>query len=687
MSEAAIPKATERRADELRREIRRHERLYYQEAKPEISDRGFDRLMAELVVLEEEYPGLRTPDSPTQRVGGEPVEGFEQAEHRPPMLSLDNTYNQDELTEWYERLVRLRAKDPAEADRPIELVAELKVDGISMALIYEDGVLTQAATRGNGRIGDVVTENARTIRSLPLRLDGAREAPARLQVRAEVYMPRSVFNRLNEQRRESGAPLYVNPRNTAAGTLRLLDSREVARRELSAVVYEMVEPVLKPTHAGQLEAATELGFPVHPSWERCRGLEEVRDYLARWQEKRRSLEFDTDGVVVKVDELEQRRRFGFTSKAPRWAVAYKFESEQATTRVVAINAQVGRTGALTPVAELEPVFVAGTTVKRATLHNYEDLARKDVRVGDVVVIEKGGDIIPKVVEVLLDSRARDAEPFVPPTICPVCGHRLVRLEEEVALRCVNAGCPAVVRESVCHFVSRNAMDIEGLGEKLVDQLLEHELIEDYASLYDLGVEDLIGLEGWGAKSAQNLLERLAASRTRGLGPLLHALGIRFVGERIAGILARSFSDLDSLRAASDEELLAVEEVGPKVLASLRAFFADPDNAARIERLEAAGVSTKSESFVPPGEREEAELPLAGKTVVLTGTLSRLARKDATAQLEALGARVSGSVSARTDLVVAGEAAGSKLEKARSLGIEVIDETGLERLLAGRASSP
>ncbi|HVS66006.1 MAG TPA: NAD-dependent DNA ligase LigA [Thermoanaerobaculia bacterium] len=686
MSEAAIPKAAERRADELRREIRSHERLYYQEAKPEISDREFDRLMAELVALEEQHPALRAPDSPTQRVGGEPVEGFEQAEHRPPMLSLDNTYNEDELTEWYERLVRLRAKDPAEAGGLIELVTELKVDGISMALIYEDGVLTQAATRGNGRIGDVVTENARTIRSLPLRLDGVREAPARLQVRAEVYLPRSVFNRLNEQRRESGVPLYANPRNTAAGTLRLLDSREVARRELSAVVYEMVEPVLKPTHAGQLEAATELGFPVHPSWERCRGLEEVRDYLARWQEKRRGLEFDTDGVVVKVDELEQRRRFGFTSKAPRWAVAYKFESEQATTRVVAINAQVGRTGALTPVAELEPVFVAGTTVKRATLHNYEDLARKDVRVGDVVVIEKGGDIIPKVVEVLLDSRAGDAEPFVPPTICPVCGHRLVRLEEEVALRCVNAGCPAVVRESVCHFVSRNAMDIEGLGEKLVDQLLEHELIADYASLYDLSVEDLIGLEGWGAKSAQNLLERLAASRTRGLGPLLHALGIRFVGDRIAGVLARSFPDLDSLRSASDEELLAVEEVGPKVLASLRAFFADPDNAARIERLEAAGVSTKSATYAPPDAREEAELPLAGKTVVLTGTLSRLTRKDATAQLEALGARVSGSVSARTDLVVAGEAAGSKLEKARSLGIAVIDEAGLKRLLAGRAKS-
>jgi DNA ligase (NAD+) len=406
----------------------------------------------------------------------------------------------------------------------------------------------------------------------------------------------------------------------------------------------------------------------------------VRDYLARWAERRRTLDFDTDGVVVKVDSLEQRRRFGSTSKAPRWAVAYKFESEQATTRVVAISAQVGRTGALTPVAELEPVFVAGTTVKRATLHNYEDLARKDVRVGDVVVIEKGGDIIPKVVEVMLDARGRGTRPFVAPSECPVCGHDVVRLGDEVALRCVNAGCPAVVRESVCHFVSRNAMDVEGLGEKLVDQLLEHELIADYASLYDLRVEDLIGLEGWGAKSAHNLLAQLEASKRRGLGPLLHALGIRFVGERIAGILAKSFPDLASLRAASDEELLAVEEVGHKVLASLRAFFADPDNLARIERLEAAGVSTASDSYVGPGEVAPDELPLTGRTIVITGTLSGMTRKEASDRLEALGARVSGSVSAKTDLVIAGESAGSKLAKAEKLGIEVLDEAGLEALL-------
>jgi DNA ligase (NAD+) len=670
-----VPKTAVARAEELRREIRRHDRLYYQEAKPEISDREYDRLMAELVALEEAHPELRTADSPTQRVGGEPVEGFEQATHEPPMLSLDNTYSEEELVEWHQRLERLRAKDGDDPGEPIGLVTELKVDGVSMSLLYERGVLTRAATRGNGRVGDVVTENARTIRNLPLRLD---DAPPRMQVRCEVYMPRSVFDRLNAARRERDEALYVNPRNTAAGTLRLLDSREVARRRLAAAVYELVEPPLAPTHSGQLEALGEMGFPVHPTWARCRGLDQVREYLAHWEQRRRSLDFDTDGVVVKVDSLDSRRRFGATSKAPRWAVAYKFESEQATTRVVAINAQVGRTGALTPVAELEPVFVAGTTVKRATLHNYEDLARKDVRVGDTVVIEKGGEIIPKVVEVLVANRSKGSKPFEPPTRCPVCGHRVVRLGEEVALRCVNAGCPAVVRESIRHFVSRNAMDIEGLGERLIDQLLEHELVEDYASLYDLKARDLIGLEGWGEKSAQNLLEQLERSKSRGLGPLLNALGIRFVGERVAGILAKSFPDLDSLRAASEAELLAVEEVGPKVAASLRAFFADSDNARRIARLEEAGVSTTSDTWVEPGA--EQNLPLAGKTVVLTGTLSGMTRKEASDRLEALGARVAGSVSKNTDLVIAGEAAGSKLDKARELGIEVLDEAGLRDLL-------
>ncbi|MEM1250620.1 MAG: NAD-dependent DNA ligase LigA [Acidobacteriota bacterium] len=663
--EALAPAAAEALASELRRELERHERLYYRDGQPEISDREFDALLRRLETLEGVHPAVRTVDSPTQRVGGEPLEGFEQVPHDPPMLSLDNAYGSEELGEWGGRLDRLLAGDPC------HFVAELKVDGVSISLLYEDGVLTQAATRGNGRVGDVVTENVRTIRSVPLRLEGA---PARLLVRGEVFMPRSVFAELNEQREQDGLPLYVNPRNTTAGTIRLLDSREVASRRLDCVVYDVAEPTLAETHAEALEALASFGLPVHDGWRRCDALEPVETYIEEWEQKRAALDFDTDGVVVKVDELSLREEVGFTSKAPRWAVAYKFEAEQARTRVLEIGAQVGRTGALTPVALLEPVFVAGTTVQRATLHNYEDLARKDVRVGDTVVLEKGGDIIPKVVEVVLDERPEDSEPFIEPEVCPVCGQPLVRFEGEVALRCVNPACPAIVRESVRHFVSRNAMHIEGLGDKLVDQLLNEGLIEDYSSLYSLRAEDLMGLEGWGAKSAQKLLAEIEKSKERGLGPLLHALGIRFVGERVAGILASHFGSLEALRSATHEQLVQVHEIGPKVAESLEAFFAHEGNGERLEKLVSAGVSVEGE-LAAAGEK-----PLAGKTIVLTGTLQRLKRREAKAGLEALGARVSGSVSKKTDLLIAGEGAGSKLAKAEELGVEVADEEALEALL-------
>ncbi|MEM9404566.1 MAG: NAD-dependent DNA ligase LigA [Acidobacteriota bacterium] len=663
--EALAPAAAEALASELRRELERHERLYYRDGQPEISDREFDALLRRLETLEGVHPAVRTVDSPTQRVGGEPLEGFEQVPHDPPMLSLDNAYGSEELGEWGGRLDRLLAGDPC------HFVAELKVDGVSISLLYEDGVLTQAATRGNGRVGDVVTENVRTIRSVPLRLEGA---PARLLVRGEVFMPRSVFAELNEQREQDGLPLYVNPRNTTAGTIRLLDSREVASRRLDCVVYDVAEPTLAETHAEALEALASFGLPVHDGWRRCDALESVETYIEEWEQKRAALDFDTDGVVVKVDELSLREEVGFTSKAPRWAVAYKFEAEQARTRVLEIGAQVGRTGALTPVALLEPVFVAGTTVQRATLHNYEDLARKDVRVGDTVVLEKGGDIIPKVVEVVLDERPEDSEPFIEPEVCPVCGQPLVRFEGEVALRCVNPACPAIVRESVRHFVSRNAMHIEGLGDKLVDQLLNEGLIEDYSSLYSLRAEDLMGLEGWGAKSAQKLLAEIEKSKERGLGPLLHALGIRFVGERVAGILASHFGSLEALRSATHEQLVQVHEIGPKVAESLEAFFAHEGNGERLEKLVSAGVSVEGE-LAAAGEK-----PLAGKTIVLTGTLQRLKRREAKAGLEALGARVSGSVSKKTDLLIAGEGAGSKLAKAEELGVEVADEEALEALL-------
>lgn len=663
--EALEPSAAETLAGELRSELERHERLYYRDGKPEIGDREFDALMRRLELLEEAHPAVRTADSPTQRVGGAPLDGFEQVAHDPPMLSLDNAYGEEELGEWGERLGRLLAGDPC------HFVAELKVDGVSISLLYEGGVLTQAATRGNGRVGDVVTENVRTIRSVPLRLEGA---PPRLLVRGEVFMPRSVFTELNEQREQEGLQLYVNPRNTTAGTIRLLDSREVATRRLDCVVYDVAETDLASTHAEALETLASYGLPVHDAWRRCATLDEVGAYIEEWEQKRASLDFDTDGVVVKVDELSLREEVGFTSKAPRWAVAYKFEAEQARTRVLEIGAQVGRTGALTPVALLEPVFVAGTTVQRATLHNYEDLARKDVRVGDTVVLEKGGDIIPKVVEVVLDQRPKDSEPFTEPEHCPVCSQAVVRFEGEVALRCVNPACPAIVRESVRHFVSRNAMHIEGLGDKLIDQLLQEELIEDYASLYTLRAEDLMGLEGWGAKSAQKLVGEIEKSRERGLAALLHALGIRFVGERVAGVLASHFGSLEALRGATHEQLVQVHEIGPKVAESLEQFFAHEGNSERLEKLVAAGVSVEEESS------GGGEKPLAGKTIVLTGTLRRLKRREAKTALEALGARVSGSVSKKTDLLIAGEDAGSKLAKAEELGVEVIDEEGLEALL-------
>ncbi|MDE2689138.1 MAG: NAD-dependent DNA ligase LigA [Acidobacteriota bacterium] len=670
------------RAAFLREELQRHERLYYQDAKPEISDREFDRLMAELLAMEEEHPGLRTADSPTQRVGGEPTEGFEQVEHQPPMLSLDNTYDHDELKEWVERLERLVP------DTGIDFVCELKVDGVSLSLLYEDGVLTEAATRGNGRVGDLVTVNARTIRSLPLRLPAG--APARLLVRAETYMRRSVFAALNEEREASGQELYANPRNTTAGTVRLLDSRDVARRRLDLACYEWVQPggggdgnEERRSHGDCLAALADLGLPVDGSWRRCASLEEVVAFCDEWQEKRGELDFETDGVVVKVDDPELRDRLGATAKAPRWAVAFKFEAEQAETVVRAINAQVGRTGAVTPVAELEPVLVAGTTVKRATLHNYEDLARKDVRVGDAVVIEKGGDIIPKVVSVFEERRGPESQRFEPPTECPVCGEKLYQPEEEALLRCVNAACPAVVREAIRHFASRNAMDIEGMGDWLVGELVRGGLVRDPADLYGLTVEKLADLKKTndarlGEKAAARTIASLQESKERSLSRLIYALGIRFVGDSTASLLARRFGSIEALAAASAEELEEVEDIGSRIAESVRAFFDSERNQDLLRRLEDAGLQFEEEQT----EEEAADGPLEGKTFVLTGTLSGLTRNEAAARITAQGGKVTGSVSSRTDFLVAGEKAGSKLRKAEQLGVEVLNEAGLEELLAG-----
>ena len=669
------------RAAWLREELQWHERLYYQDAKPEITDREFDRLMAELAAIEDEHPELRTADSPTQRVGGEPTEGFEQVEHQPPMLSLDNTYDHDELQEWVERLKRLVP------DTGIAFVCELKVDGVSLSLLYEDGVLTEAATRGNGRVGDLVTANARTIRSLPLRLPAG--APGRLLVRAETYMRRSVFAALNEEREASGQELYANPRNTTAGTVRLLDSRDVARRRLDLACYEWVQPAgggdgneERRSHGDCLAALADLGLPVDGSWRRCASLEEVVAFCDEWQEKRGELDFETDGVVVKVDDPELRERLGATAKSPRWAVAFKFEAEQAETVVRAINAQVGRTGAVTPVAELEPVLVAGTTVKRATLHNYEDLARKGVRVGDAVVIEKGGDIIPKVVSVFEERRGPESQRFEPPTECPVCGEKLYRPEEEALLRCVNAACPAVVREAIRHFASRNAMDIEGMGDWLVGELVGGGLVGDPANLYGLTVEQLADLRKTndarlGEKAAARTIASLAESRKeRSLSRLIYALGIRFVGDSTAALLARRFGSMEALAAASAEELEEVEDIGSRIAESVRAFFDSERNQDLLRRLKDAGLEFEEEAAADEG----VDQPLEGKVFVLTGSLQGMTRNEAGARIKALGGKVTGSVSSRTTYLVAGEKAGSKLRKAEQLGVEVLDQAGLEELL-------
>lgn len=672
----------ETRAAELRRELERHNRLYYVESEPEISDREFDAMMQELVDLEAAHPELRRPDSPTQRVGGEPVEGFEQVAHDPPMLSLANTYDENELYDWQRRIQKRLAE--VDAASLLSYVAELKIDGVSISLLYADGVLTRAVTRGNGEVGDDVTNNVRTIRKLPLRLLGD-SPPPRLIVRGEIYMPKDVFGRINRQREEQGEPLYANPRNTTAGTVRLQDSKEVARRGLEIAIFQCTEPEVlagegggASTQGDVLDALSELGLPTQAAWSRCASLGDVHAYIESWRAKRHDLPYETDGVVVKVDRLDLHEELGRTGKAPRWAVAYKYAAEQAKTRVRDIVVQVGRTGALTPVAELEPVLLAGTTVKRATLHNYEDLARKDVRVGDLVVLEKGGDIIPKVVRVIEEERPGDSEPWHMPERCPRCDHPVVQLEGEVAHRCINPACPAVASQSIQHFVSRNAMDIEGLGEKLVEQLLEKQLVRDWTDLYELSVDDLKDLEGWGETSATKLVAEIEKSKQRDLSRLLHAIGIRFVGERVGRILAEHFLHLDRLMEASREQLTEIDEIGPKVADSVATFFEDEDNRARIESLRGHGLKLTQ----PEPEQAAGDSPVAGKKIVLTGALESMKRSEAKKRLEALGARVTGSVSKSTDLVIAGEDAGSKLDKARELGVQVVGEAELLEILGG-----
>lgn len=667
------------RAEVLRRQIRHHEERYYVLADPEISDAAFDALVKELEVLEQAHPELVTPDSPTQRVAGRPVEGFPTVEHAEPMLSLDNGYSEDELRAFDER-VRRGLGAP---DEPVTYFAELKIDGLSIALTYVDGLLQRGVTRGDGVRGEEVTANVRTIRAVPLRLRGP--APARVEVRGEVFLPRAAFERLNREREDAGEPLFANARNSAAGTMRLLDPAIVARRRLSAFFYQLVraEADAAADAATQADALARLrgwGLPVEPHGRRCRGVDEVVAFCGEWADRRHGLDFDTDGVVVKVDEVAHRARLGATSKFPRWALAFKFPAQQATTRLLRIELQVGRTGAVTPVAVVEPVLLAGSTVQYATLHNEQEIARKDIRPGDMVLMEKGGDVIPKIVKPILSQRPDgDATPapFVMPDACPVCGQPLDRPEGEVVWRCDNPSCPARLRRSLQHYASRRAMDIEGLGEALVDQLVTVGLVTDVADLYALTLDQLAGLERMGQKSASNLLGQIEASRSRDLWRLVFAIGIRHVGERGAQALASAFGTMDALMAADEAALVTVEDVGPVVAASITHFFAQPRNRALVERLRAAGLHMGRPGEAPP---PPAAGPLSGQVFVLTGTLEGMTRERAQEEIERRGGKVTGSVSRKTTVVVAGRDAGSKLAKATALGVRVVDEAAFTAML-------
>lgn len=661
----------QRRIDELRRQIRRHEELYYVHDQPEIGDAGFDALMRELRQLETEHPDLLTPESPTQRVGGRPADGFATVQHVVPMLSLDNAYNEEELRAFDERV-----RKSLDRSGPAPYVAELKIDGLSIALTYQDGRLVRGATRGDGVHGEDVTVNARTIRAIPLQL---RDGPSgRIEVRGEVYLPRRLFARINDEREAAGEPLYANPRNVAAGTMRNLDPALVAKRQLSAWTYQVVAPSgppPPPTHAQLLEALAHWGLPIERHWESCDGIDAVWAFCEKWRDQRHTLPFETDGVVVKIDRLALRDQLGFTSKFPRWAVAFKFPAQQVETRLIRIDVNVGRTGANTPFAVLEPVLVAGSTVSLATLHNPDDIARKDIREGDTVIVEKAGDVIPRVVGPVLAKRPAGSQPWIMPTACPVCGSALHKEAEEAIWRCDNSSCPAKLKRSIEHFVSRGAMNIDGLGESLIEQLVEKELVHDVADLYHLTAEMLEDLERMGTKSSAKLVAQLEASKTRELWRLLNGLGIRHVGERGAQILADAFASTTALRQASLDDLQTARDVGPVMAETVRTWFEQPANRALLDRLAAAGVTLEQ----APRAAAEGPQPLAGLIFVLTGTLS-LSRDEAKHTIERLGGKVSGSVSKKTSFVVAGDEAGSKLEKARELGVETLDEAAFLKLI-------
>ena len=664
----------QKRLEELRELINYHNYRYYVLDDPEIPDAEYDRLMQELLELERQFPDLVTPDSPSQRVGAPPREEFETVPHTVPMLSLDNAFSEEDIREFDERVHRLLG-----VTGPIEYVAEPKLDGLGVELVYENGLLTVGSTRGDGYVGENVTANLKTIKSIPLRLITRwLPAPERLEVRGEVIMEKEAFRRLNEEREKRGEPPFANPRNAAAGSVRQLDPSVTASRPLDMYCYAYGQIVGGPdfkTHWEVLEAYKKWGLKVNPLNELCEGVDRVVDYYKRMTEKREELPYETDGVVVKVNSLEYQARLGMKTRSPRWAIAWKFEAHQEITQVLDIVAQVGRTGTLTPVAILKPVRVGGVVVSRATLHNQDEIDRLDVRIGDWVIVQRAGDVIPQIVKVVKSRRTGKEKPYHLPDRCPVCGAEVVRMPGEVAYRCTNASCPAQLKERILHFASKRAMDIDGLGEKLVDQLVDKGLVKDLADLYFLKKEDLVKLERMGEKSAENLLRAIEESKNRSLDRVLYGLGIRYVGEHMARVLIDHFGSIEALKNATYEDLIQIPEVGPVVAQSVVTFFRQPENLKLLERLKQAGVRLEQ----APEERKKSDL-LAGKTFVFTGALKSFTREEAQRLVEELGGRAASSVSRKTDYVVVGENPGSKAQRARELGIPMITEEEFKRMI-------
>jgi DNA ligase (NAD+) len=665
---ASEEKQVAKRVAQLREQVEEHNRRYYEEAAPAISDREYDRLYKELVDLEARFPDLATPDSPTQRVGGKPLKAFAQVTHRAPMLSLDNTYSEEEVADFYARISRLLPNEK------IPVVIEPKVDGVAVSLLYENGKLRYAATRGDGVVGDDITQNIRTIRSVPERLRGA--APKVLEVRGEAYMDKRGFEKLNEERRKADLPLFANPRNAAAGSLKQLDPAIVATRPLGVVFYGTgaTEGVDVDLHSKIFPLLKKLGLPAAGKWWLADSVEEILEAIHELDRVRHDFPYQTDGAVVKVNSFAQRERLGFTAKSPRWAIAYKYEAERVETRLIDIVVQVGRTGTLTPVAVLEPVLVSGSTVSRATLHNEDEIKRKDIRIGDTVVIEKAGEVIPAVVEVRADARTGKEKKFRMPTTCPVCGSKVIKDEGQVALRCINSQCPAQLKRRIEHFASRGAMDIEGLGEMMVEQLVSKNLVRDVSDIYELTAEKMSILERMGEKSIGNLLNAIEESKTRPLWRLIFGLGILHVGVSASRALAEYFRSLKKLMEAGVDELQRISDVGEVVGQSIHDFFQEPRNRKMIERLEKLGVRPKIEP------KKSSDSTIAGSTWVITGTLSR-PRDEIAEMIIARGGKVSGSVSKKTSYVLAGEEAGSKLNRAKQLGVRIVDEAEFRKMLA------